>query len=73
MPEVRIPVCLCSSGFRPRETNFSDKEKDEASPPACCRRNSSSAFIPRFAGAWRHFAFGSRWSLTKTVPPSRGI
>ena len=35
MPEVRIPVCLCSSGFRSRETNFSDKEKDEASPSAC--------------------------------------
>lgn len=31
--------------------DFSDKEKDEASPRNCLPRDSSDAFIPRFAGA----------------------
>jgi hypothetical protein len=31
-------------------TDFSVKEKDEASPMNCFHRDSSDAFIPRFAG-----------------------
>ena len=32
-------------------TDFSDKEKDEASLPICFRKGPSNAFILRFAGA----------------------
>jgi hypothetical protein len=48
------------------------KEKDEASPATCFRRDSLNAFIPRFAGVWRFFIFKTfqpRAGLsTKTVP-----
>jgi vitamin B12 transporter len=44
------------------------KEKDEAGPPDCFRRNSSNAFIPRFAESGGFFAFRLRAGLsTKTV------
>ena len=33
------------------------KEKDEAGPPDCFRRNSSNAFIPRFAELKAFFVF----------------
>jgi hypothetical protein len=47
-PQVRIPVCLCSSWFRSRN-QLLRKEKDEASLPDCFRQGSSNAFIPRLA------------------------
>jgi vitamin B12 transporter len=44
------------------------KEKDEAGPPDCFRRDSSNAFIPRFAESGGVFAFRLRAGLsTKTV------
>lgn len=47
--EVRIPVVLCSSA--PSVSGqFLRQEKDEASPSRLCGRDSSDAFIPRFAG-----------------------
>jgi hypothetical protein len=49
-PEVRIPVWLCSSRFRPCGINFSVKEKDEASLFRECGTGSVNAFILRFVG-----------------------
>ena len=50
----------------PARTNFSAKEKDEASPSAGAWRDSSNAFILRFAGVWRFFYFPApRWSLNR--------
>ena len=45
-PGVRIPVGLCSSRSLVRAANFSDKEKDEASPPICFWGNS---WMPSFS------------------------
>jgi hypothetical protein len=48
--EVRIPFWLCSSRSRWWGTDFSVKEKDEASLSDGFRQDSLDAFILRFAG-----------------------
>jgi len=50
---VLVTVCKWGEAKRlfPLEADFSDKEKDEASPSDRFRRGSLNAFILRFAGA----------------------
>jgi len=44
-------------------TDFSVKEKDEASPMNCFHRDSSDAFIPRFAGIGGFFILAFNFAL----------
>jgi hypothetical protein len=50
--QKREAAFLSTINYKPstNSTNFSVKEKDEASPMNCFHRDSSDAFIPCFAG-----------------------